>query len=146
MNFKELYDNNRSDIETMLSAMWCGETRNERQKKYAEQMQGVIRNLFAPSEAVPVVQCMNLYKPVHSVSPEIAKGLVGRLWKEPFPPYEHQYQCWDTLLNKKTATGKPMSIVVTTGTGSGKTECFMMPLVQDLVQSGQSNCIQALFL
>ena len=146
MNFKELYDNNRSDIEMMLSAMWCGETRNERQKKYAEQMQGVIKDIFAPSEAIPVVQCMNLYKPVHSVPPEDAKGLVGSLWKEPFPPYEHQYQCWDTLLNKKTASGKPMSIVVTTGTGSGKTECFMMPLVQDLIQSGQSNRIQALFL
>ena len=146
MNFKELYDNNRSDIEMMLSAMWCGETRNERQKKYAEQMQGVIKDVFAPSEAIPVVQCMNLYKPVHSVTPDAAKALVGSLWKEKFAPYEHQYQCWNTLLNKKTVTGKPMSIVVTTGTGSGKTECFMMPLVQDLIQSGQSNRIQALFL
>ena len=146
MNFKELYDNNRSAIEMMLSAMWCGDARNERQKKYAEQIEGVIKEVFAPSAAVPVVQCMNFYKPVHSVTPDAAKALVGSLWKEKFAPYEHQYQCWNTLLNKKTSGGKPMSIVVTTGTGSGKTECFMMPLVQDLIQSGQSQMIQALFL
>jgi CRISPR/Cas system-associated endonuclease/helicase Cas3 len=39
-----------------------------------------------------------------------------------------------------------MSIVVTTGTGSGKTECFMMPLVYDLLQNPKANEIQALFL
>lgn len=146
MNFKELYDNNRKAIETLLSAMWCGEARDERQKKYAEEMKGVIKELFAPSAAVPVVQCMNLYKSVHSVSPEIAKGLVGNLWTASYAPYEHQYQCWNTLLNKKAADGKPMSIVVTTGTGSGKTECFMMPLVHDLIEARQTNQIQALFL
>ena len=146
MNFKELYDNNRAAIETLLTAMWCGEARDERQKKYAERMKGAIGELFAPSEAYPVVQCMNLYKSVNSVSADDAKALVGGLWTKTFPPYEHQYQCWNTLLNKKSDDGKPMSIVVTTGTGSGKTECFMMPLVHDLIQTGKSNQIQALFL
>lgn len=146
MNFKELYDNNRKAIETLLSAMWCGDPRNEHQKKYAELLKGVIGELFAPSAAVPVVQCMNLYKSVHSVPAEVAKSLVGDLWTADYPPYEHQYWCWDTLLNKQTPNGKPMSIVVTTGTGSGKTECFMMPLVHDLIQMGQTNQVQALFL
>ena len=148
MNFKELYDNNCKAIETLLSAMWCGDPRNAQQKKYAEQVKGLVKEVFAPSTAYPVVQCMNLYKSVHSVSAEAAMGLVGNLWtaRYPYPPYEHQYKCWDALLNKKTSEGKPMSIVVTTGTGSGKTECFMMPLVHDLVQAGQTNQIQALFL
>lgn len=60
--------------------------------------------------------------------------MVGTLWQKCmpnadtyYPPYEHQYQCWKTLLKEKTPDGKNMSIVVTTGTGSGKTECFMLP-------------------
>lgn len=146
MNFKKLYDSNCEAIETLLSAMWCGAPRSEAQKKNTDEVKKVIREVFAPSTAYPVVQCMNLYKSVHSVSAETAKALVGNLWTASYPPYEHQYRCWDALLNKKTPTGKPMSIVVTTGTGSGKTECFMMPLVHDLVQAGQTNQIQALFL
>ena len=146
MNFKELYDNNCKAIETLLSAMWCGDPRNVQQKKYAEQVKALVKEVFAPSTAYPVVQCMNLYKSVHSVSAEEAKSLVGNLWTASYPPYEHQYKCWDALLKKKTPEGKPMSIVVTTGTGSGKTECFMMPLVHDLVLAGQTNQIQALFL
>ena len=39
MNFKELYDNNCKAIETLLSAMWCGDPRNAQQKKYAEAEQ-----------------------------------------------------------------------------------------------------------
>lgn len=146
MNFQKLYDNNRTAIEKVLTAMWCGEAGNTSQRAYVEQMKELIKNIFAPEQAVPVVQCMNLYKPVSSVPAEAAKKLVGNLWQFDYAPYEHQYQCWDTLLNQKTGAKKPKSIVVTTGTGSGKTECFMMPLVYDLIQSGKSNEIQAIFL
>lgn len=41
-------------------------------------------------------------------------------------PYKHQVESWHTLLNEKK------SIAVTTGTGSGKTECFMLPVLQDI--------------
>jgi hypothetical protein len=146
MNFKKLYDNNKAAVERALVAMWCGESNNESQTSYIKQMKKVIGNLFAPDNAVPVVQCMNSYLPVHSVSKEEAKSLVGTLWTKSWSPYEHQYQSWKTLLQDKSEDGKPMSIVVTTGTGSGKTECFMMPLVYDLLQNPKANEIQALFL
>lgn len=154
MNFSELYKNNRTAVERSLTAMWCGESHNDSQRSYIKQLKTLIGDLFAPSNAVPVVQCMNSYVSVHSVKPEVAIATVGDLWDKAqpteldkkYPPYEHQYKCWDVLLNQKTADGKPKSIVVTTGTGSGKTECFMMPLVYDLVQNGQSGDIQALFL
>lgn len=42
--------------------------------------------------------------------------------------YEHQKQCLDAVSNKNR------HMVVTTGTGSGKTECFLLPLFQSLVQ------------
>lgn len=146
MNFRELYDNNRKSVERALTAMWCGEASNESQVAYIRQMKDVIGELFAPKNAVPVVQCMNSYKSVYSVSDEAAKAVVGTLWKAKFSPYEHQYQSWNTLLNEQSTDGKPMSICVTTGTGSGKTECFMMPLVYDLMNLNQNGQIQALFL
>ena len=44
-------------------------------------------------------------------------------------PYTHQLESWKTLLDTT-----PKSAVITTGTGSGKTECFMIPILHDLVQ------------
>lgn len=147
MNFAELYKNNRHAVTRALTAMWCGETNNASQQAYAKQLkEEVITELFAPKDAIPVAQCMNLYKSVFSVPAEQAKSIVGELWKSDFAPYEHQYQCWNTLLNERTSDNKPKSICVTTGTGSGKTECFMIPLIYDLLQNPKQNEIQALFL
>ena len=42
-------------------------------------------------------------------------------------PYEHQVKAWETLTAKD-----PRSLLVTSGTGSGKTECFLVPLLDDL--------------
>lgn len=146
MNFSELYNNNRKAVERALIAMWCGESNNDSQRSYIKQMKALIGDLFAPKNAVPVVQCMNSYIPVSSEKAEKAKALVGKLWNFPYAPYEHQYKCWDMLLNQRTADNKPKSIVVTTGTGSGKTECFMMPLIHDLSLNALPGEIQALFL
>ena len=150
MIFANMYKENRNAVERALRAMWCGEAGNESQNAYATQLREVIKDLFAPKKAVPVVQCMNSYLSVHSVSGEVARATVGTLWDKPeqksYNPYEHQYQCWKTLLEEKSEDGKPMSICVTTGTGSGKTECFMMPLVHDLEGQNVHDQIQALFL
>ncbi|WP_138441207.1 DEAD/DEAH box helicase [Marinobacter alexandrii] len=61
-------------------------------------------------------------------------------------PYTHQLTAWHTLL-----APQPKSAVITTGTGSGKTECFMIPILQDLVseyrESGKAlDGVRALFL
>ena len=151
--FAELYKNNRIAVEKTLSAMWCGEIRNDSQKAYVEQLNGIIPEIFAPKDAIPLVQCMNSYESVYPEHKSQAEELLGNLWRKTMPkpdvyydPYEHQYQCWKTLLKDKTGDGKPMSIVVTTGTGSGKTECFMLPLVQDLLDNFQPQKVQAIFL
>lgn len=52
-------------------------------------------------------------------------GLIDK----PYEPFKHQVECWRKLLEEKK------SICVTTGTGSGKTECFMVPLVKDLADN-----------
>ncbi|PPC78572.1 DEAD/DEAH box helicase [Pokkaliibacter plantistimulans] len=61
-------------------------------------------------------------------------------------PYVHQLQAWRTLLNEQ-----PRSAVITTGTGSGKTECFMVPILEDLVREHERSeaalvGVRALFL
>lgn len=151
--FADLYKNNRTAVEKTLAAMWCGEARNESQKGYINQLKMIIPEVFAPKDAMPLVQCMNSYETVYPEHEAEAKEMVGTLWQKCmpnsdtyYPPYEHQYQCWKTLLKEKTPDGKNMSIVVTTGTGSGKTECFMLPLVQDLIEHHIPEQVQAIFL
>lgn len=56
-------------------------------------------------------------------------------------PYKHQLESWRNLLIDKK------SIAVTTGTGSGKTECFMLPVLHDIYQNSRnSEGINAIFL
>lgn len=149
MKFSELYRNNRDAVSKALSSMWCGEAANESQAAYHAQLKQIIGDIFASQKAMPLVQCMNSYEPVKSVSVAAAKAVVGGLWKPSYAPYEHQYTCWKILLEDKTADGKPKSICVTTGTGSGKTECFMLPLVKDLKELNagtHKEQVQAIFL
>ena len=42
-----------------------------------------------------------------------------------FPPYAHQEQAWERLASDR----RPANTLVATGTGSGKTECFMYPVL-----------------
>ena len=74
--------------------------------------------------------------------------LSGQALKAYFKPYTHQLKAWAML-----AQSEKKSIVVTSGTGSGKTECFMIPILNDLVSQleqpsapGQLVGVQALFI
>lgn len=53
-------------------------------------------------------------------------------WPRSRPPYIHQLEAW-RVLNQE----KPRSTVVTSGTGSGKTECFLVPLLNDLAKQAE---------
>lgn len=45
------------------------------------------------------------------------------------PPYSHQVEAWEHLCAEEAA-----SVIVTSGTGSGKTECFLTPILDRLVR------------
>lgn len=47
-------------------------------------------------------------------------------------PYRHQLEAWQHL-----TAPDPRSVLVSSGTGSGKTECFLMPLLDDLAREAQ---------
>lgn len=61
-------------------------------------------------------------------------------------PYRHQLQAWTAL-----GAAEPRSVMVTTGTASGKTECFLVPILADLARELESSQgalegVRALFL
>ena len=61
-------------------------------------------------------------------------------------PYKHQLEAWRILANPS-----PQSVIVTSGTGSGKTECFMVPILNQLANEVEQNAgtlqgVRALFL
>lgn len=61
-------------------------------------------------------------------------------------PYTHQLEAWKTLCRKE-----PSSAVISSGTGSGKTECFMIPILDRLARQsaalgGPLEGVRALFL
>ncbi len=47
----------------------------------------------------------------------------------PLPPYQHQVEAWKIL-----CADAPSSLIVSSGTGSGKTECFLTPILDRLVR------------
>lgn len=49
-------------------------------------------------------------------------------------PFRHQLEAWEHLSRE----GDPQSVLVTSGTGSGKTECFLFPILSDLVSQATS--------
>ncbi|MEL7328188.1 MAG: DEAD/DEAH box helicase, partial [Pseudomonadota bacterium] len=57
-------------------------------------------------------------------------------------PYSHQHEAWSHLLEPS-----PKSVIVSSGTGSGKTECFLVPILNDIVErNSRPDGVEALFL
>ena len=87
-------------------------------------------------ETVPVYPSsgLNLDDAADSLPKEYSD--IRHLAQELFPPnltlYKHQWESLDATLHQ----GK--DIVVTTGTGSGKTECFLLPLLGQLAYESQT--------
>ncbi len=68
--------------------------------------------------------------------------------KRAFPkesvPYSHQFRAWTALRQEP-----PRSVVVSSGTASGKTECFVLPILDDLIREAENerlSGVRALFL
>ena len=93
---------------------------------------GLAKNLIHPK----LVDAMD--KPWGESGKEYQFPRVGR-------PYTHQLDAWKALLGPGF-----QSVVVTSGTGSGKTECFMVPVLSsiatELDKQGNVEGVRALFL
>ena len=57
------------------------------------------------------------------------KEYASRAFSKQIKPYLHQVKAWEHLKSEP-----PKSVIVATGTASGKTECFLLPILDDLVR------------
>ena len=88
----------------------------------------------------------NLYKgPYLSLNLPFITGTIGRDYfpgiEMPFPPHSHQQVAFDRLKSDSS----PKSTIIATGTGSGKTECFLYPIL-DHCQSNPGKGIKAIII
>ncbi|TKB47988.1 DEAD/DEAH box helicase [Ferrimonas sediminicola] len=67
-------------------------------------------------------------------------GLLQKL-SLPFPPHAHQVKAFERLL-----APQPLSSLVATGTGSGKTECFAYPVLEHCARKAPSRGIKAIVI
>ena len=163
MKFTDLYLSNLQSVKSSLTSLWCSEASTDKQKGYAEQLKELIDNeIFSSEDYEPLVQSMELYESsAKEETKEIFKTINESLWQRCqekvdrtngtfslipkdnyFPPYKHQVKAWESLTAPDCR-----SMVVTTGTGSGKTECFMVPLVNELLNStDNTHSVKAIFL
>lgn len=149
MNFKDFYQNTEQRLTDAILSLWA--TGDAETQKY-------LKHIFNQPEekllAEPVFQTTFPWKPANQQFKSLTdifdvnfidalhnvKNKEYQFPKERFP-YKHQIESWEMLLNKQK------SIVVTTGTGSGKTECFMLPVLYDIYKNcNNSNGINAIFL
>ena len=147
MKFENIYKETEENMRLALLSLWAPGN---------HPMRPAINELFdrEPLLAEPVFQSTFGWEPSTDETwrSAINKDVWNKLEKirekkaieagktfRPFVPFKHQAESWKTL-----AEGK--SIVVTSGTGSGKTECFMYPVLSDLYEQGHTNAIEAIFL
>ena len=135
MRFEHIFKETEENVRLALESMWV---------PGSHPLRGQIEALFdrEPLLAEPVFQSMFGWETAQdsswrsALNPTVIEKLgIGSR----FDPYEHQAKSWKALRDGK-------SIVVTSGTGSGKTECFMYPVIGDLCEQGRTNAIQAIFL
>jgi len=83
--------------------------------------------------------------PYYRVGLPFQKGSAGQNFfprlETQFPPHLHQEQAWSRL-----RTEAKQSTLVATGTGSGKTECFLYPILDHILDNPSERGIKAIIL
>lgn len=89
--------------------------------------------LVEPVPMYPVADC-TLTGAAQRLGTEYAglSALAAGLLPPTVQLYEHQWASLNAVITSKR------DLVVTTGTGSGKTECFLLPLLAELAKESQS--------
>jgi DEAD/DEAH box helicase domain-containing protein len=113
------------------------------QARRLDTSEAVLRCLF---EDEPMVKgpFLSLELPFRSVQADQQEWPLDPALKEDFDPYIHQMKAFERL-----SGDHPAHTLVTTGTGSGKSECFILPIMDYVLQckrSGQRDGVKALIL
>ena len=62
LKFCDIYKNCKNSLQSTARALWCSSAHTEHQKLYVQQFEKVISELFMPSKAMPIVECMDPYE------------------------------------------------------------------------------------
>lgn len=152
MNYFSFYNKAKEQLIDSLASLWF--KGQAREQEYIKRVLTEDEPLFAEpvfQSIFPWEESADSFEEHYSKLGLLTSSFVNALSSEEidedlrFPlerhPYKHQTESWRTMLSSR-----PRTIVVTTGTGSGKTECFMIPVLQDLAKTNEKNCVQAIFL
>ncbi len=142
MKFKNIYNETKDNVESSMLSLWA---------PGRHRMRPALKELFdrEPLLAEPIFQSMFPWQTTNSNNwtqylhrDVITRLHIGTAAGSNYDPYQHQTDSWKELHDGN-------SIVVTSGTGSGKTECFMYPVISDLYEQklqGEDSAVEALFL
>lgn len=147
MNFKEFYNKTENRLTDAILSLWAtGDKEMQDYFKFLLSQEpimadAVFQNTFPwEQDQLTFGQTSSIFKQEFIDALDAIKDQDFQFPKTRHP-YKHQLKSWKTLLNKNK------SIAVTTGTGSGKTECFMLPVIHDIYQNHKNQeGINAIFL
>jgi superfamily II DNA/RNA helicase len=136
MRFKDIYENTLRDIQQSALSLWVNGN---------HPMRKAIQQLLEREKLVaePIFQSMFGWEQTtnNDWQKYFKRENIRKLNIGQNTPYTHQVESWKALDGK--VNGKK-SLVVTSGTGSGKTKCFMYPILDKI--DTHSNTVQAIFL
>lgn len=144
MKFKNIYTQTKENVEMSLLSLWT---------PGRHRMRAAVKDLIKrePLMAEPIFQSIFPWEQTDDnnwrsyLHPDVVKlqDQKAQARGETYCPFSHQAKSWKELYDGN-------SIVVTSGTGSGKTECFMLPVLSDLCQRRnvpiQNTPVEAIFL
>ena len=145
MNLTDFYANSEQRLIDSILSLWAtGDS----------ETQSYLNHIFLEEKllAEPVIQTTFPWESINPKEVDLEtifsklfidcfNSLKNKEYSFPQTPYKHQVESWKTLLLDKK------SIVVTTGTGSGKTECFMLPVLFDIYSNARNSAgVNAIFL
>ena len=91
----------------------------------------------------PLVQIALPYRKTHSIRDLVEAGILSplfaRLCSEPVFPYDRKLYSHQVSAIRKAVAGQ--NIVVSTGTGSGKTESFLIPILNHLLRQEETGTL-----
>ncbi len=147
MNFKEFYQKTEKRLTDAILSLWAtGDKEMQDYFKFLLKKDPVLAETVFQATFPWEPASITFDKTNNTFKPEFVDALDKIVDKEfQFPknryPYKHQLKSWKVLINDRK------SIAVTTGTGSGKTECFMLPVLHDIYENCRNQeGVNAIFL
>lgn len=140
MSFVHLFEQMKTELKKSLLEQWQPKGA-QFDPNYQAQLEDIIDKTVSDNILVENLSPWESAKPIYEGGTDYTQIINSSMLK--FLPYKHQVKCWDALLSPGTTY---KSMVVTTGTGSGKTESFMVPLITDLARMNKPGSLKAIFL